>query len=201
MGATSEFLILRAGGRVCALNLVDVEETMRPLPVEPLPSMPPFLRGCAVIRGGPVPVLDLGILVGSPDAIPPTRFVTVRSLSRRIALSVDAVCGTRPIDPSLLDTMPALLQTGRAGLIESIGSIDQQLLLLLQTAKLVSDDLWAALERPAPEGAAPELVAVPAPPSPPAPSEVPAPAASPEPPPPKPAPATRLKPPPKKETS
>jgi purine-binding chemotaxis protein CheW len=146
--ATKEFLILRAGGRVCAVNLADVEETMRPLPVEPLPAMPPFLRGCAVIRGGPVPVLDLGVLVGSPDVVPPTRFVTVRAASRRIALSVDAVCGTRPLNPSLLDGMPALLQGARAGFIESVGSLDQQLLLLLQAARLVSDDLWAAIDAP-----------------------------------------------------
>ena len=86
-------LLVRAGPRICALSLADVVETMRPGPIEPLAGAPEVVRGLAVIRGAPVPVVDLASLLGDGEHSVPTRFVTVRTGERNVALLVDEVMG------------------------------------------------------------------------------------------------------------
>ena len=54
-------LLFHVGASVCALRLEDVGETMRPLPVSPLPETAAFVLGLAIVRGAPTPVIDLAI--------------------------------------------------------------------------------------------------------------------------------------------
>src|SRR5579864_4751234 len=68
-------LFVRAGAHMCALALSNVAEIMRPLPIAPLAGAPEIVRGLSVIRGAPVPVVDLGRLLGSEAQSPSTRFV------------------------------------------------------------------------------------------------------------------------------
>src|ERR1039458_3558579 len=89
-------LLCRVHGRRCALPLEHVVETMRPLPIGPLAGAPPGVSGLAVIRGAPVPVVDLSRLFSSDVGyieVAPTRFVTVRVGQRVVALAVDRVEG------------------------------------------------------------------------------------------------------------
>jgi len=58
-------LVCRVVELVCALPLEAVIETMRPLPIDALGAMPPFVLGVSVIRGAPVVVVDAGLLVGT----------------------------------------------------------------------------------------------------------------------------------------
>src|SRR5512140_1874586 len=85
-------LIVTAGAYRCALPLPHVAETMRPLPLQSFADMPPFVRGASIIRGEPVPVVDLAGLFGAADSAI-GRFVVVRVEQRRVALGVEAVVG------------------------------------------------------------------------------------------------------------
>src|ERR1039458_916000 len=85
-------LLIRAGDRCCALDLLHVVEIMRPLPVDAVAHMPAFVRGLSIIRGAPTPVVSLAALLAD-SARPPTRFVVVRAGERQIALAVDAEIG------------------------------------------------------------------------------------------------------------
>jgi purine-binding chemotaxis protein CheW len=144
-------LLCRVHEHWCALPLRHVVETMRPLPTSPIPGAPAFVDGVAIIRGGPVPVLNLSCLLGS-SAGHPTRFVCVNTDRGRIALAVDHVQGVRSIESDSLHALPPLLQCADAEVIAAIGMLDAELLLVMQTARLVPEDLWAAL--------GPEAVAV-----------------------------------------
>jgi purine-binding chemotaxis protein CheW len=140
-------LMCRVGSRLCALPLDHVVETMRPLPVEPLPGVPRFIRGVSVIRGDTVPVVDAAALLGAEESHRhPTRLVTVRIGDRRVALAVDAVLGVQAIpDESVRDLVPLLKQTS-TDVISAIGTVDAELLLVLQSARLVPESVWALLE-------------------------------------------------------
>lgn len=138
-------LVIRAGARTCALTLSDVVEIMRPLPVEPLAGAPEAVRGLSIIRGAPVPVVDLATLLGDSGQSPCTRFVTIRAGERRIALSVDAVFGIREFAPSSLNDMPPLLRSARTDLIEAVGTLDAELLLALKAGRIVPDAVWDSL--------------------------------------------------------
>jgi purine-binding chemotaxis protein CheW len=140
-------LICRVGARLCALPLEHVVETMRPLPAEPLPGVPGFIRGVSVIRGEATPVVDAAVLLGAENAHPqPGRLVTVRIGDRRVALAVDAVLGVQAIpDESVHDLVP-LLKQASTEVISAIGMLDADLLLVLQSAQLVPEPVWALLE-------------------------------------------------------
>ena len=124
--------------RICAIPLVHVVETMRPRPIEPMASSPPFVLGLSVVRGAPIPVVDLGMLIGSHGAAP-TRFVTLRTDDRRCALAVDSVVGVDVVDAHKLETLPPLLGDANANVIEAIAPLDARLLVVLRTARIVTN--------------------------------------------------------------
>jgi purine-binding chemotaxis protein CheW len=137
-------LLARSGGRLSAIPLAGVIECLRPLPVEAVPGAPPFLLGLSVIRGEPVPVVDLSTIIGTPDGTPPGRYVLLRLGARRVALAVGGVVGVRELNADALKNLPPLLQAADAEAVTAIGVRDHQLLMLLQPARLVPDELWQA---------------------------------------------------------
>jgi len=140
-------LIVTSGTCACAIPVQDVVETMRPLPIESIAGMPGFIRGMSVIRGTPVPVVDLGALLqtsGRNDAC--GRFVTLKIGERRVAVAVDGVVGLRNLDVTQVGELPPLLRASDTHVIDAIGTSDAQLLVVLHAMRIVPDEVWAALE-------------------------------------------------------
>ena len=142
----SPVLVVMLGARACAFPLQHVAETMRPLPIEPIAGTPGFVRGVSVIRGLPTPVVDLKALLENSDNSPSFgRFVTLKYDARRVVIGVDSVAGLRNLDSAQLGELPPLLRDVTAGLIESFGTLDAQLLLVLRAARIVPDEVWTSL--------------------------------------------------------
>ena len=145
--ASAPVVLVRSGLNVCALPLASVVETMRPLPIAPLPGAPPPVLGVAIVRGEPVPVVDLGALVaGGPQPGEVAGFVTVRAGGRTAALAVSAVAGVARLDPSGARDVP-LVRDACAGALESLRARDGDLVLVVGGARLVPDEAVAALGR------------------------------------------------------
>jgi len=139
-------LVCRVATRICALPLDVVIETMRPLPVEPLAGAPGFIAGLAIIRGEPVPVVDAARLLGA-EAGAPRRFVTLRVGARPVALAVDAVLGVRMVAADRLSALTPLIGAVAGDAVVAIGTLDAQLLVVLEAARLVPDAVFALMER------------------------------------------------------
>jgi purine-binding chemotaxis protein CheW len=150
---SDRFLLCRIGSRIGALALKDVRETMRPLPIEPLPGMPPFVLGVAIVRGFPAPVVDAVRLLKPPVSPPPpmilapsARFISLKLGERTAVLAVDAVLDIRPLAAGILaDIAPLLRETG-AEQMAVIGALDAQLLFVLEAARLVPEPVWSAIK-------------------------------------------------------
>lgn len=138
-------LVLRAGAHLCALDLAHVLETMRPLPVEPVAGVPEFVTGVSVIRGEPVPVVDVAALIGGKRRVV-TRFVTADGGRQSVALAVEAVLGVRPFPLELRRTLPPLLRGAGADVVAAVAMADAEPLLVLRSARIVPDEVWAAIE-------------------------------------------------------
>jgi purine-binding chemotaxis protein CheW len=154
------FLVCRSHGKLCALPVSRVVETMRPQPVQSLAQMPPGMLGVAVIRGQAMPVLSLAALLGGATASAPelthlssARFVTLTLPGGGIALAVPEVVGLQKLDTGNLH-LPALMQHDD-GILSALGLLDAELLLLLQDCRSVSEQAWMAMqEQPAQQVAA-----------------------------------------------
>lgn len=145
-GVQQAVLLCQVGSVVCALPLEHVVETMRPLPIEVLSGTQPFIDGVSIIRGAPVPVVDLARLLGNGTAEARTRLVVVRVGERRAALSVGNVIGVRALQSGAGGELPPLLSGASSEVITAIGSLDARLLLLLETSRALPDSSWASLQ-------------------------------------------------------
>jgi purine-binding chemotaxis protein CheW len=137
-------LVVGVQTRVCALPLIHVIETMRPLLIEPVAGAPSFVRGVSVIRGVPTPVVDLGTLLGTSGG-GGRRFVTLRLGHRQVALSVDTVLGVRELEASTVKELPPLLQGVSQDAIEAIGTLDHQVLIVLSAGWQLPIEVLQAL--------------------------------------------------------
>ena len=139
-------LLCRAGSRLCGLPLAHAIETMRPLPLERVAGMPEFMAGISLVRGAPLPVIHLAALLGDTRIEEQTRFVSLKVGERTIVLSVDSVLGIRRLRDTAIAALPLLLQQASTAFISAIGTLDAALLVVLETARLVPDAVWAALQ-------------------------------------------------------
>ena len=139
-------LVCRVATRSCAIPLGAVIETMRPQPIEPIAGAPAFILGLAIIRGEPVPVVDVARLLGA-EAGRVTRFVTLRTAPRPIALAVDAVHGVHAFAPEQLSRLPALAGAVVGDAITAIGALDARLVVVLEAARLVPPAVFELMER------------------------------------------------------
>jgi len=138
-------LLARVGSRLCALQLGHVVEVMRPLPVTPLEGAAAPVRGLALIRGQPTPVVDLGRLLFGAEPAAVARFVSVRlGGGRRAALAVDEVLGVTEL-PDAPAALPPLLAGAAASAVASVSRLDAELLLVLEAGRTVPDELWKHL--------------------------------------------------------
>ena len=133
-------LIVRSGSHKCAFNLLDVVEIMRPVPIEALAGAPEVVGGIAIIRGNPTPVFELAVLLGENSQGNSARFVAVRTGERTVALLVDEVLGAREIPLTLRHQMPPLLSQARSEFVEAVATLDEELLLILGAAGLLSEE-------------------------------------------------------------
>jgi purine-binding chemotaxis protein CheW len=136
-------LVFRAGSLLCALRLDEVIETMRPLAVRPLAGTPAFVLGVTIMRGVPTPVIDVARLLGGEQA-EVVRFVAVRTERGPVAFATGTVIGIRAAaaDPGARDA--ALIGGAPSALVAGIGRLDAEPLLLLQSMRVVPDDVWMA---------------------------------------------------------
>jgi purine-binding chemotaxis protein CheW len=146
--ASSPYVVVSVGSYTCAIPLEYVVETMRPLPVEPIVDAPTFVRGLTVVRGVPVPVVDLAMGMGLAPSSATSRFVVLAVNGRNVALAVDEVVGLRRVASVRVDEMPPLLRHACGEVVAALGVLDAELLFVLEASRmlpegdgaLVSDD-------------------------------------------------------------
>jgi purine-binding chemotaxis protein CheW len=141
-------LVVRAAASLCAVPLDNVIEVMRALPVRPVTSAPNYVCGLSIVRGEAIPVVDVGLLVGS-DATERRRLVTVRTGGRTIALAASDVLGVQSILVGELKDLPPLLHEAGNDTIAAIGTVDAELLYFLRTTRVIP---WELFDRLAAEG-------------------------------------------------
>ncbi len=133
-------LLCRIGTRLCALPLQHVLETLRPLALARIVGAPDHVMGVSLIRGIAQPVVNIARLLGENDA-QVTRYVSLSVDGRRVALAVSEVLGTRALPRETLQCLPPLLRHAGEQAIAALGELDAELLLVLDSARLLPAEL------------------------------------------------------------
>jgi purine-binding chemotaxis protein CheW len=148
---TSLALVCRSGAMLLALPLDAVAETLRTPPVQALADQPRFVRGVAIVRGAPLPVVDVAALLGGPAGAQAARLVTLKLGPRRVGLALDAVLGVRPLDAERLHDVPPLLQQASSDLLGGMAALDDELLLALRGAVALPPSVWDEIDSRRPQ--------------------------------------------------
>ncbi len=135
---SNRFLLCRIESRIGALALKDVRETMRPLPIEPLPGMPPFVLvspSYEAFRSGrrccpAVETCRIAVEAGHFAAFSTIRLAQIGE--RTAVLAVDAVLDIRPLAAEILADIPPLIREAGTEQMTLIGTLDAHLLLVLE---------------------------------------------------------------------
>jgi purine-binding chemotaxis protein CheW len=143
---SSSWLICRAGNLLCALPIEQVIEIMRVLPIEAFSGAPDYVCGLSIIRGAPVPVVDIGLIIGS-EAGERMRLVVFRSQTRLIALAVGEVLEISAIAADKLAQLPPLLGDTAPEAVSAIGARNTELLVFLRSSRLVPDNVLTRLDQ------------------------------------------------------
>lgn len=149
LGQAGLALLCRARRQTCAIPLVHIVETMRPLAVVPMVGAPPFVCGVSLIRDESTPVVDMGALLGATEASSFTRFITVRASGRQVALALEEVMSVRDIPEGAMAALPPLLRGAGASMVLGLATLDADLLFVLEGGRAVPPDFWPMFdERP-----------------------------------------------------
>jgi chemotaxis signal transduction protein len=114
--ASFRALLLETGEFLCALPIGRVRQVVRALQVHPSPGTAAGFLGLAEFAGEPIPVLDLGRLVGAPTGARPARPVTVIAWAgpagdrQLVGLAADAAL-------EIVEVAADVAGSGRAGVI------------------------------------------------------------------------------------
>jgi purine-binding chemotaxis protein CheW len=139
--------VFYADGRRCALPVSAIAEVMRPLRPDAVPGAPDYVKGAAMIRGVPTPVIDLGTLLSGRSLEQPGRMIAMKVNDvRRAALLADGVLGLCN-GAELLPGSAPLLENCASEVIAQLGKLDGALLTVLRAGRIVPDDLWLRMEQ------------------------------------------------------
>jgi purine-binding chemotaxis protein CheW len=142
---TRPALLISVNRRLCAIPLDCVAEIMRPLPIDSVAGVPDYVLGVSTVRGRPAPVVALARVLGDDETVSAGIFVSLRIGQRVVALAVDSVSGIKTIHQDLLQELPPLLHGAQAEVIEAMGHLDAQLLIILRAAQLIPEDAWTKI--------------------------------------------------------
>jgi purine-binding chemotaxis protein CheW len=97
-------------GRIYGLDVARIREVVRWQPATPLPGAPSLIDGVVDLRGGMVPVVDLGRALGGEaiDVTPRARIAITESGDRIVGLSVEAAIEVVFVEVSDLSSPPVL---------------------------------------------------------------------------------------------
>ena len=144
----SKYLLFNGDLTRFALPITSVLEILRPLPIESMPNAPAFVAGVMIVRGQPIPVIELGLLMRNHPLETIKRLIVIQLAEhRRAGLLVSDVFGLRDGAELALDSTPALASGFEAGVIQSLGQLDSTLLAVLELGLILPDSVWDSIQR------------------------------------------------------
>lgn len=143
-----QLLTFRLGSSTYGVDILRVKEIRGFAPVTKIPHSPPHVLGVLNLRGSIVPILDLRVRFALPDAaISPLTVIIVLSLhtaagQRDCGVVVDSVSDVVDIAPDAIKPAPQLhAGRGSSEFIAGIATVDEQMLILLDIDRLVTQEL------------------------------------------------------------
>ena len=143
-----QWVTFRLAGETYGVNVMQVQEVLRYSEIAPVPGAPPYVIGIINLRGNVVTVIDTRNRFGlEPGEITDnTRIVIIEADQHVIGILVDSVAEVVYLRQSEIETAPNVGNEESAKFIQGVCHKNDELLILIELNKLLTDQEWAELQ-------------------------------------------------------
>lgn len=143
-----QWVTFRLAGETYGINVMQVQEVLRYTEIAPVPGAPEYVLGIINLRGNVVTVIDTRNRFGleSGEMTDNTRIVIIETEGHVIGVLVDSVAEVVYLRQSEIETAPNVGNDESAKFIQGVCHKNDELLILIELNKLLTDTEWAELE-------------------------------------------------------
>lgn len=129
------------------IRVLKVQEVQRYSEISPIPGAPSYVLGIINLRGSVISVINTREKFGLPDVdiTDDTRIVILESKKQVVAILVDSVAEVVSLAMSDIDVAPNVGSTESSRFIDGVSNKDGQLLILLDSDKILNEEEWEDL--------------------------------------------------------
>jgi len=141
--ARQRWLAFALGSERYAVNIDYVNEIIKPREITQIPRVPAFLLGIISLRGIIVPIIDLRrrLDLGTVEFDEQTRILVCEEDDRIAGLLVDSITQVVHLTEDEIEPPPAILTGVNRDLVEGVGRIRGQMVILLDLPKVLDMEL------------------------------------------------------------
>ena len=143
-----QWVTFRLENETYGINVMQVQEVLRYTEIAPVPGAPSYVIGIINLRGNVVTVIDTRNRFGlNPDEVTDnTRIVIIEADKHVVGILVDAVAEVVYLRQSEIETAPNVGNDESAKFIQGVCNKNDQLLILVDLDKLLTDQEWAEMD-------------------------------------------------------
>jgi purine-binding chemotaxis protein CheW len=143
-----QWVTFRLAGETYGINVMQVQEVLRYTEIAPVPGAPGYVLGIINLRGNVVTVIDTRNRFGleSGEMTDNTRIVIIETEGHVIGILVDSVAEVVYLRQSEVENAPNVGNDESAKFIQGVCHKNDELLILIELNKLLTDTEWAELE-------------------------------------------------------
>lgn len=146
--AVLQWVTFHLDNETYGINVMQVQEVLRYTEIAPVPGAPHYVLGIINLRGNVVTVIDTRSRFGLPsaDVDDSTRIVIIEAEKQVIGILVDSVAEVVYLRSSEIDNTPNVGTEESAKFIQGVSNREDELLILVDLDKLLTDEEWADLQ-------------------------------------------------------
>jgi len=143
-----QWVTFKLGEEKYGINVMQVQEVLRVSEIAPVPGAPTYVLGIINLRGNVVTVIDTRNRFGlmSKEQDDATRIVIIETDAHIIGIMVDSVAEVVDLNASEIETAPNVGNDESSKYIQGVTSRDNDLLILVDLNKFLSDEENAELD-------------------------------------------------------
>ena len=142
-----QWVTFRLDEEIYGINVMQVQEVLRVSEIAPVPGAPEYVLGIINLRGNVVTVIDTRERLGlsSKEVDDSTRIVIIEADKQVVGILVDSVAEVVDLRMSDVESAPNVGNDESSKYIQGVASHDDELLILVDLNKLLTDEEWAEL--------------------------------------------------------
>jgi len=145
--AVVQWVTFRLSDETYGINVMQVQEVLRVSEIAPVPGAPHYVLGIINLRGNVVTVVDTRIRLGlaTSEVTDSTRIVIIEGEKHVVGILVDCVAEVVDLAASEVESAPNVGNEESAKYIQGVASRGDELLILVDLNKLLTDEEWDEL--------------------------------------------------------